>query len=128
MRAGVTALVLVLVSSPGMAAATTDDAAGVQARQPSPAPVLPPPPLLIPEAPPRRPLFPPQPIPLPGLRVPERNRVLQAYPVAPGRPAVACGMTIMPALPDVDPKSLIVLPRDDVKYTIRLAPVPVPCR
>jgi hypothetical protein len=36
-------------------------------------------------------------------------------------------MTLVPVSPDVDPKSLVIVPRDDVKYTIRRAPVPVPC-
>ncbi len=52
---------------------------------------------------------------------------MQAYVVTPGRPPVVCGVTLVPALPDVDPKSLILVPRDGVRYTIREAPVPIPC-
>jgi len=71
-------------------------------------------------APPKKPLlqFDPK-----NLRREKALRELQARLTAE-RPKVVCGMTVFPAHPEIDPKSLKKAP-DDKKYTMRSVPPPM---
>ena len=51
----------------------------------------------------------------------QARRALQAQR---GAPKTVCGMTVYPALPEVDPKSIKKAPTDK-KYTMRLVPPPM---
>ena len=72
---------------------------------------------------PQPPLF-PVPLIVPPTQRP-RQQVQPPYGFQPDdlRPTIVCGMTVIPALPDVDPKFVKKAP-DDKTYTMRFVPPP----
>ena len=118
---GTLAVILTLgAMGPAVTAEAADAHSHSQAQAPQP--LLPPPPL-VPAPKPREPLFP---VPLPRLPLPT-GQVPASYRSAAGGSSVVCGIRVMPVMPDVDPKSRVIVPRGDVRHTIREAPVPIPC-
>ena len=117
------AVLIGLASMPAALAGSAADALQVQ---------LPAPPPLVPERPrPRAPLFPlpfppaPQPFfPAPQVRVPY---VQPPAGFVTGATRTACG-TFVVVDPKIDPKFVKPVPDSGVKHTIRVVPVPVPCR
>ena len=87
---------------------------------------LPAPPPLVPERPrPRALLFPPL-FPAPQVRVPNTPTPPPAGFV-PRAPSAACAGVVL-VDPKIDPKFVKPVPDHGVKYTMRVLPVPAPCR
>jgi hypothetical protein len=85
---------------------------------------LPAPPPLVPERPrPRAPLFPPL-FPAPQVRVPN---VQPPAGFVPRAPSAGCAGVVL-VDPKIDPKFVKPVPDNGVKYTLRVLPVPAPCR
>ena len=80
----------------------------------------------------------PSPQPAPMRRVDPYKKLFQQPPLdqtaraerradaaASTAPRVVCGMTVIPADPNIDPKMIIRRPPDDTRYTIRVIPPPL---